>query len=58
MADRKALLRAGVQDFIARSWCSPESLTHAIEIAVDRFALLAERKLAELRLSASESKLD
>lgn len=56
--DSKSLLRAGAQDFIGKSWSSPESLTRAVESAVDRFALMTERKLARRQLSASELKLN
>ena len=56
--DSKTLLRAGAQDFIGKSWSSPESLTRAVESAVDRFALMTERKLARRQLSSTESKLN
>jgi PAS domain S-box-containing protein len=56
--DGRNLLRVGAQDFVGKSWSSPESLTRAVENAVDRFALMNERKLARRQLSASESKLN
>ncbi len=56
--DSKSILRAGAQDFIGTNWSSPETLTRAVENAVDRFALMTERKLARRQLSASESKLN
>ncbi len=37
------LLRAGAQDFLGKSWTTAESLTHALESSIDRFALLVER---------------
>jgi len=40
------LLRAGAQDYLGKSWTTAESLTHAVENAIQRFALLTERKQA------------
>ncbi len=48
------LLRAGAQDYIGKSWATPESLTRAIENAIERFSLIAERTQAERDLSSSE----
>jgi signal transduction histidine kinase len=39
--ERSGLLSAGAQDYIGKRWTSPESLTRAIENAVERFALQA-----------------
>lgn len=39
------LVRAGAQDFFAKSWLDPERLTHTLENAVERFAI--ERDLRE-----------
>ena len=41
--DGPKLLRAGAQDYIGKDWITPESLTRAVENAIGRFALLAER---------------
>lgn len=38
------LMVAGAQDYIGKRWASAESLTRAIENAIDRFALQRERK--------------
>jgi PAS domain S-box-containing protein len=48
------LLGAGAQDFIGKSWTTPESLTRAVENAIERFKLLSERKYAEELIHASE----
>ncbi len=50
------LLRAGAQDFLGKSWTTAESLTRAVENAIDRFALLTERKQVEEQLRASEAR--
>jgi PAS domain S-box-containing protein len=49
----KSLLNAGAQQFIAKSWLTPESLTCAIENAIERFKLIAERSSEERKLSES-----
>ncbi len=50
------LLNVGAQDFIGKRWTSAESLTRAVENAVDRFALQAERRRTEGALRASEER--
>ena len=55
--DGTVLLRAGAQDFIGKGNSTPDSLTRAIENAVERFALLAERTQIKQALRASEAKL-
>jgi PAS domain S-box-containing protein len=58
-ADQNAssgLLHAGAQDFLGKSWLTPASLTRAIENAVERFAMLTERKQSEESLRKSELK--
>ena len=47
------LLSAGAQDFIGKSWTAPESLTRAVENAIERFKLLSERQHAEELIRAS-----
>jgi signal transduction histidine kinase len=50
------LLSAGAQDFIGKRWTSADSLTRAVENAVDRYALQAERRRAENALRVSEER--
>jgi signal transduction histidine kinase len=52
----RKLLSAGAQDFIGKSWTTPESLTRAVENAIERFKLLRERKCAEDLICASEER--
>ena len=56
-SDRKAgptLLRAGAQDYLGKSWLSAESLTRAIDNAIERFAMLRDRVKSEKSLRESE----
>lgn len=46
----RAVLRAGAQDFIGKSWMTPQSLTRALQNAKDRWALAREVRLGETRL--------
>jgi signal transduction histidine kinase len=48
------LLRAGAQDFIGKRWTSADSLTRAVENAVDRYALQLQRRRADEALRTSE----
>ena len=48
------VLRAGAQDYIGKSWTTPQSLTRTVESAVERFALLSEHLHAKERLRKSE----
>jgi signal transduction histidine kinase len=50
------LLSAGAQDFIGKRWTSADSLTRAVENAVDRYALQVERRRAEDSLRASDER--
>ena len=47
----QAALRAGANDYVGKAWLRPETLTQAVENAIERLALtrslLAQRKLAE-----------
>jgi PAS domain S-box-containing protein len=52
----QALLSAGAQDFIGKRWTSADSLTRAVENAVDRYALQVERRRAEDALRGSEER--
>lgn len=52
----QALLSAGAQDFIGKRWTSADSLTRAVENAVDRYALQVERRRAENALRVSEER--
>ena len=50
------LLNAGAQDFIGKRWTGSDSLTRAVENAVDRYALQVERRVAEQALRVSEQR--
>ncbi|MDB5842918.1 MAG: hypothetical protein JWP79_228 [Polaromonas sp.] len=50
------LLRAGAQDYIGKSWTTPESLTRTIENSIERFDLLTRRKIAETQFQESEER--
>jgi len=50
------LLSAGAQDFIGKRWTSSESLTRVVENAVDRYALLVERRRADEAVRTSEER--
>jgi PAS domain S-box-containing protein len=52
-----AVLRAGAQDFIGKSWMMAESLTRAVENAAERWAMTRELKARTLELQASEAQL-
>jgi PAS domain S-box-containing protein len=52
------VITAGAQDFVGKSWASPESLTRAVENAVERYALTREREKAYESLATSEQRLD
>ncbi len=51
------LLSAGAQDFIGKRWTCTDSLTRAVENAVDRYALQQERRRSEdaLRIAKNEA---
>ena len=53
----KELLRGGAQDYLGKGWITPESLTRAIDNAIERFAMLTDRKKNDLALRESESRL-
>jgi PAS domain S-box-containing protein len=38
----RAVLRAGAQDYLGRAWMTPESLTRALDSAVERWAMTRE----------------
>ncbi|WP_158558820.1 response regulator [Rhodoferax lacus] len=52
------LLGAGAQDYIGKRWASTDSLTRAIENAIDRFSLLLERKRIESALVIAKAEAD
>ena len=54
--DGARLLRAGAQDYIGKSWTTPESLTRTIENSIERFDLLTKRKIAETQFNESEER--
>jgi signal transduction histidine kinase len=52
----QALLAAGAQDFIGKSWTSADSLTRSVENAIDRYALQTSRRRVEDALRTSEDR--
>ena len=54
--DGARLLRAGAQDYIGKSWTTPESLARTIENSIERFDLLTTRKIDEIQLHESEER--
>lgn len=52
--DGLRLLGAGAQDYIGKRWTSADSLTRAIDNAIERFALLTERRRIHDALRTSE----
>ena len=50
------LLSAGAQDFIGKRWTNADSLTRAVENAVDRYTLQLERRRADDALRISEER--
>jgi PAS domain S-box-containing protein len=54
--DGRSLLGAGAQDCIGKRWTGAASLTRAVENAIERFALMAERRHADAALRRSEQR--
>jgi len=52
----KELLRGGAQDYLGKGWITPESLTRAIDNAIERFAMLADSRVVQLKLEESETR--
>ena len=52
-----AALRAGAQDFIGKGWLSAESLTRAVENAIERWAMTRELRARTVALQTSEKQL-
>ena len=52
-----AVLRAGAQDFIGKSWMSPESLTRAVENAAERWVMACELEARTVALQVSQAQL-
>ena len=52
-----AVLRSGAQDFIGKGWMTAESLTHAVENATERWAMVREIQARKSALEASEAQL-
>ncbi|MEQ1803970.1 MAG: ATP-binding protein [Burkholderiaceae bacterium] len=50
------LLDAGAQDYIGKRWASADSLTRAVENAIQRFAMMVERRRADVTLRISEER--
>ena len=51
------VLRAGAQDFIGKGWMTAESLTRAVENAVERWAMTRELHARTMALQDSEAQL-
>ena len=54
--DGKELLRGGAQDYLGKDWLTPASLTRAIDNAMERFAMIGDRKKSDQALRESELK--
>ncbi len=52
-----AVLQAGAQDYLGKSWLNAESLAHAVDNAVERYRLTREAREREARLQKSEEAL-
>jgi signal transduction histidine kinase len=52
-ATGRAVLSAGAQDFIGKSWMTAESLTRAVENAVTRWAMVQALRAGDARLRAA-----
>jgi two-component system sensor histidine kinase/response regulator len=50
----RSVLEAGAQDFIGKDWINPESLARVLANAMERYALLAERRQMEESIRLSE----
>ena len=50
------LLGAGAQDYIVKRWTGADSLTRAVENAIERFSLQTENRRAQEALRASEAR--
>ena len=46
----RAILRAGAQDFVGKAWMTAESLTRAMENAVERWTMAVELRVTNARL--------
>ncbi|MET0413686.1 MAG: response regulator [Polyangiaceae bacterium] len=53
----REVLKAGAQDFLGKESLTAESLTRAVENAVDRFALMRQLREREITLRESEARL-
>lgn len=54
----REMIRAGAQDFLGKTWMTPESLTRAIENAIERWNMAEELRDREAALRASEERLE
>ena len=52
-----AVLQAGAQDFLGKSWMTPESLTRAVENAAERFRLTQAVRAAEVEIRNRQREL-
>jgi len=51
------MLHAGAQDFLGKSWATPESLTRAVENATERWAMTRELQARSTALQLSQQQL-
>ncbi|WP_088279534.1 ATP-binding protein [Ideonella sp. A 288] len=54
--DGLKLLGAGAQDYIGKRWTTAESLTRAVDNAIERHAMMVDRRRAEAALRSSEER--
>ena len=57
-ANSARMLRAGAQDYVGKNWTTPESLNRAVENAVERFALLLERRQIKEAIRLERERLE
>lgn len=55
--DGRALIRAGAQDYIGKSWTTPHSLARAVENAIERFAMQQESLRGQEALALESARL-
>ncbi|SEO04438.1 PAS domain S-box-containing protein [Duganella sp. CF517] len=53
----RAVLQAGAQDFLGKGWMTPESLTRAVENAVERWAMARELLEHKANIKANAERL-
>ena len=53
----RAVLRAGAQDYLGKGWMTPESLTRAVENAIERWAMACELQNRDAALRETNQQL-